>query len=86
MQTGLPLIWTAAKPRDLTFPDISKLLSSQPAKLWGLEGRKGTLSIGMDADFVIWDPDESVKVISVASTYRRSETYRNSPCRELQIL
>ncbi|XP_032686781.1 allantoinase [Odontomachus brunneus] len=62
LQFGLPLMWTAAKTRALTFPDISRLLSSQPAKLCGLEGRKGTLSVGMDADFVIWDPDESIKI------------------------
>ena len=51
--------------RGISFFDVSKLLSSQPAKLCGLENRKGDLSVGKDADFVIWDPEESIKVSSV---------------------
>ncbi|KAG5330352.1 ALN protein, partial [Acromyrmex charruanus] len=62
LQFGLPLIWTAAKMRGIPFFDVSKLLSSQPAKLCGLEDRKGDLSVGKDADFVIWDPEESIKI------------------------
>lgn len=62
LQFGLSLIWTAARTRGIRLSDISKLLSSQPAKLCGLEDRKGDLSVGMDADFVIWDPDESIKI------------------------
>jgi len=65
IQIGLPLIWTAARTRGMSFSDVSKLLSSQPAKLCGLENRKGDLSVGMDADFVIWNPEESIKVSSV---------------------
>ncbi|KAL6266263.1 hypothetical protein P5V15_003123 [Pogonomyrmex californicus] len=62
LQFGLPLIWTAAKMRDISLSDISKLLSSHPARLCGLENRKGNLSVGMDADFVIWDPEELIKI------------------------
>ena len=65
IQIGLSLIWTAARMRGISFFDVSKLLSSQPAKLCGLENRKGDLSVGKDADFVIWDPEESIKVSSV---------------------
>ncbi|XP_011875357.1 PREDICTED: allantoinase, mitochondrial isoform X2 [Vollenhovia emeryi] len=62
LQFGLPLIWTAARTRGTPLSEISKLLSSQPARLCGLEDRKGNLSVGMDADFVIWDPEESLTV------------------------
>ncbi|XP_036140174.1 allantoinase, mitochondrial isoform X3 [Monomorium pharaonis] len=62
LQFGLPLIWTAARTRNISFSDISKLLSKQPARLCGLEDRKGDLFVGMDADFIIWDPEESIKV------------------------
>ncbi|XP_025986246.1 allantoinase, mitochondrial isoform X2 [Solenopsis invicta] len=62
LQFGLSLIWTAARTRDMSLSDVSKLLSSQPAKLCGLEDRKGDLLVGMDADFVIWDPEESIKI------------------------
>lgn len=62
LQFGLPLMWTAARTRGLPLSDVSKLLCSQPARLCGLEDRKGDLSVGMDADFVIWDPEEPVKI------------------------
>ncbi|XP_077261820.1 allantoinase, mitochondrial-like isoform X2 [Temnothorax americanus] len=65
LQFGLPLVWTAARMRSIPLSDVSKLLSSQPARLCGLEDRKGDLSVGMDADFVIWNPEESIK-----KTYR----------------
>ncbi|XP_071553980.1 allantoinase-like [Temnothorax nylanderi] len=62
LQFGLPLVWTAARMRSIPLSDVSKLLSSQPARLCGLEERKGDLSVGMDADFVIWNPEESIKI------------------------
>nr|XP_012226908.1 PREDICTED: allantoinase, mitochondrial-like [Linepithema humile] len=62
MQFGLSLTWTAARTRDISFSDVSKLFNSQPARLCGLEYRKGRLLEGMDADFVVCNPDSTVKV------------------------
>lgn len=66
-------MWTAARTRGIPLTDVSKLLSRQPAKLCGLEDRKGDLSVGMDADFVIWDPEESIKVSFVLHRINREK-------------
>jgi len=38
------------------------LVSTNPARLFGLAPQKGTISIGADADLVIFDPQKEVRL------------------------
>jgi len=41
----------------LTLPQLVGLLSTNPARLWGLWPRKGALLPGSDADVVVYNPE-----------------------------
>ncbi|MEV6976115.1 allantoinase AllB [Kitasatospora sp. NPDC093806] len=57
LQLGLPAVWTEARRRGHTLADLVGWMSAGPARLVGLDGRKGAIAPGHDADLVAFDPD-----------------------------
>ncbi len=43
--------------RDLKLEQMCRLLSENPAKLYGVYPQKGVIAAGSDADIVVWNPD-----------------------------
>jgi dihydropyrimidinase len=57
IETRLPLLFSAGVIGGrLTLQDFVALTATNPARLYGLYPRKGTLAIGADADVAVWDP------------------------------
>ena len=73
LQLSLPLLWTGAHARGCGLTDIADWLCRQPAKLAGFS-RKGEFAIGNWADFVVWNPEDSFKVLPEALFFRHKFT------------
>lgn len=60
IETRLPLVHDGGvRQRGLSLHRFVQLVSTTPAKLFGLFPRKGTIAVGSDADIVLFDPEET---------------------------
>ena len=57
LQLGASAVWTSMHERGLPIEHLVHWMSSAPARLAGLEGHKGAIAPGCDADLVLFDPD-----------------------------
>ena len=62
VETLLTVLATGLLARGGSMSDLARLISSTPAALFGLAGRKGSLEAGMDADIVAFDPEATVTI------------------------
>ncbi|MCA1594090.1 MAG: allantoinase AllB [Acidobacteria bacterium] len=62
LQFRLPVMWTQARARGFTLAHLARWMAEAPARLAGLDQRKGAIAAGFDADFVIWTPEETFRV------------------------
>jgi dihydropyrimidinase len=63
LELRLPLLYSAGVGGGrLALTDFVALCCANPAKMYGLYPRKGTIAVGSDADIAIWDPALEVTV------------------------
>jgi dihydropyrimidinase len=63
IETRLPLLYTnGVKARDIDVNRFVELVSTNPAKIFGMYPTKGSLDIGADADLIVIDPDREVEI------------------------
>lgn len=61
VQLGLPAVWTDGRRRGFSLSDVVRWMSTAPARQVGLDS-KGGLTVGKDADFCVFAPDDSFVV------------------------
>jgi allantoinase len=74
LQLRLPVIWTEARRRGFSLLDVTKWLCTNPARQVSLESQKGVITVGADADLVIWNPDQQFPVDADALHHRHKIT------------
>jgi dihydropyrimidinase len=57
IETRMPLLFDGVSKGRITLQQFVALTATNPARIYGLSGRKGTVAIGADADLALWDPD-----------------------------
>jgi len=62
LQLRLPVVWTLARSRGYSIERVVEWTAAAPARLVGLDKRKGALRAGCDADIVIFRPDAKFSV------------------------
>jgi dihydropyrimidinase len=73
LETMLPMLWWAGvRTGRLSVSRFVELTSTNPAKLFGMYPRKGTIAVGSDADLVVWNADEQ-RVIDGSGGYSNAD-------------
>ena len=74
LQISLPVMLTAARLRNIPIERLIAWMSAAPARLAGLNARKGAITVGRDADLVIIDPDRGLTVDASRLYHRHAVT------------
>ena len=67
------MLWNAGvNSGRLTPSRFVELNCTNPAKIFGMYPRKGTIAVGSDADIAVWDPNQT-KIISASTSHMRCD-------------
>jgi len=77
LQLRLSIMWTLASERGYSVNHLAEWLCRAPARLVGLDHRKGAIAVGHDADIVIWNADETFFVKPTMIQHRHKLTPYN---------
>ena len=61
---------TMYKLAGVSLPDAVRMMTANPAKVLGINGSKGTIAKGMDADLVVFDEDINISAVYVGGEPR----------------
>ncbi|MDX6383841.1 MAG: allantoinase [Blastocatellia bacterium] len=73
LQLRLPVIWTESRARGFDLDQVTEWLCAAPARQVGL-AQKGSISVGRDADIVIWNPEREFRVAPEMIQHRHKLT------------
>ena len=74
LQFGLSIIWTEAIQRGISLQQVTDWMATRPANFAGLQGRKGRIAIGYDADMVVFDDRSHYTIDPTMIRYRHKVT------------
>lgn len=77
----LPVFWTSAvNTGRISLNQFAALTAENPARIFGLYPQKGTIAVGSDADFALWDPslelEYGVKIAQHRTDYNLYEGWK----------
>lgn len=73
VQERMPILWTEGVVKGRITPNqFVAMMSTNPAKIFGIYPQKGCLAPGADADIVIWDPNLKVNY-GVGMSHQRTD-------------
>lgn len=72
LSVSLPVLWTGMSARGFGLTDLVRWMGEAPARLAGVERRKGRIAAGFDADFVVFAPEETFVVSAERLHFRHA--------------
>ncbi len=73
VETLFPLLYTYGVHQSrITLQQLVQVLGTHPARIFGLNHRKGDIQIGLDADLIIWNPDQET-ILSSSHGHGRAD-------------